>query len=290
MRILLGNTGRGGELAAFTSVIKAYSIACPDAHIKVVTCHNTVYPDLFKNSPDIDEWDYLRYRKYGSAGKVVRSPVAAWLEYRKQHKHYDRVEYCCEGDLSPAFNNNPVKTVIENLYQRLKHKPFQLSDIPRKVFIYPSDEAKEHAERIHQKYGDSLVLVSHKANSANPMMGFDGFQHLCDILAKNHPVAYTGNRMDPKLEGHIDLRGVPFSTIYALSEKLNYYVGPDTATTWIVSGMPGTLVSLRGDKVYPVKNTGLCANGYRKPDNTHEINVAKMGPPAIIDQITGLLK
>ena len=63
MRILLGNTGRGGEQCIFTSIVHAYRKAIPDAFIRVASCpqydrkpQNTFELEL----PDEDEGALLK--------------------------------------------------------------------------------------------------------------------------------------------------------------------------------------------------------------------------------------
>jgi hypothetical protein len=284
MRILLGNTGRGGELAVFTSLVNAYRRHLPDAHIELLTCDNQIYGPLFHNSPDHNGWNALQFRDKEKPHYM--DPVGALKAYFKQTKDKFGVqEYACEYDLSPAFRKGNTGTILSNCYKRIKTKLFELDYVDRKIFIYPTDEERRFAEDTYAKYGKDLVLVSYVAKSASTVMNRRGYQDLCDHIVDKYPVAYTANRVEMGLQGHVDLRGITFSALFALAEKLQYFVGPDTATTWIVSNMPGTLIAIRGDNTYPIWNTGIKANGFRKGKATHEINFAGLRPVDIMGRI-----
>lgn len=274
LRILISNTGRGGELAILTSIIHAYRQKLPNAYIRVVTCHNGIYHKFWENSEDIDEWIPLEFRNPMPTGKVIKDPIKAEAEYLATTKNeFDYQEKTAEYDLSPGVNSSmPVRPIIDNIYRRLKYKPFGLADIDRRVFLWPSDEENETANGIFEKYGTELVLISHIANSASPMLNHDSYQQLADELSKDRPVAFTGASRHKPLKGHIDLRGTTFSFLYALSLRLKYYIGPDTATSWIMTRMPGKMISLRGDTLYPIGNSGLKENGFRKQSNTVDVN------------------
>lgn len=282
-RILLGNTGRGGELAIFTSIIKAYRNRFPDAYIRVTTCDNGIYSSIFKNSPDLNDWVPLQFRN--PSRPHYMKPVKALEAYFKHTKRdFDLQEFACEWDFSPAAGRKAAPA-LHNCYKRIRRKAFELSDIPRKVFIYPTDDELKYADDLFEKHGNDLILVSHVANSASRMMNLKHYTDLCNELAKAHPVAYTGHKLHQKIPGHIDLRGIPFSTVFAIASKLKYFVGPDTAITWIVSNMPGRLVCIRGTPTYPLKNTGLQANGYRKDLDTIELDVFRLKGPQIINLV-----
>jgi len=259
IRVLLSNTGRGGELAIFTALVHAYRKACPDAYIRVATCHNGIYHHIWETNQDIDDWQPLIFRKPMPTGKTYRSSTAAEADYHVKTKHeFDRQEMLGETTLSPDRGKSiTVRPILNNIYSLLKCKPFTLAEIERKVIFWPTDEDHKAAEKVIDTYGTDLVLISHIAKSASAILDVNGYQKLADKLSKTHPVAYTGNKLDPPLKGHIDLRGTTFRFVYALSQRLNYYIGPDTATTWIATVMPGLLITIRGDKAYPVGNTGL---------------------------------
>lgn len=289
MKILLGNTGRGGELAIFTAIVKAYRLAIPDAHITVTTCDNNLYGPIFRNSPDHDGWVPLQFRDKNAPHYL--DPVGALMAYFKASKNeYDIQEFACEYDFSPDRNRGNNGTILSNCYKRIGKKLFSFNEIPRKIFIYPTDEDIKFADDCFSKYGNDLVLVSYITRSASPIMNLRGYQDLCDKIVKHRPVAFTAAMdRDPALRGHIDLRGITFSALYALSEKLQRFVGPDTATTWICSNMPGRLISIRGDKAYPISNTGIVANGFRVGQETYEIDFHGQRPVAIIDKILPLV-
>ena len=275
LRILLSNTGRGGELAIFTALIHAYRKACPDAYIRVVTGHNGIYESIWKNNQDIDDWQPLVFRKPMPTGKVYRSSIEAEADYHTSTKNeFDRQEILGENKLSPDKGKNiTVRPILDNIYSLLKHKPFTLAEIERKVFFWPTDEEHEAAERLISKHGSDLVLLSYVAKSASPILNHHEYQRLADRISKTYPVAFTANKVEKPLKGHIDLRGTTFSFVHALGQRVNCFIGPDTATTWIVSGMPGLLITIRGDKAYPIGNTGLCKGGWRKPTNTLELDL-----------------
>lgn len=288
MKILLGNTGRGGELAIFTSIIKAYRECLPNATIHLLTCDNGIYEPLFRNSPDHDGWTALQFRD--KQRPHYMNPVGAMFAYfAKTKQEYDHQEYACEYNLSPASSPTGGGTIIGNCYKRIKHKYFRLNKVRREIFIYPIDKELKFAERTFEKYGKDLVVVSYNARSASPIMNPHGYQELCNQIAKHRPVAFTAKVGDAGLNKHIDLRGITFSALFALSGKLQYFVGPDTATTWIVSNMPGKLVSIRGDKAYPISNTGLVSNGYRAGKETFEIDFHHKKPSQIIDRVLPII-
>jgi ADP-heptose:LPS heptosyltransferase len=290
MKILLGNTGRGGELAVFTALIKAYRQKLPDATIHVTTCDNGVYGPLFQNSPDHNGWIPLQFRDKDQPNYL--NPVGALQAYfRKTQQDYDHQEWACEFDFSPDRKKSNTGTILSNCYRRIKKKFFKLGEVPRHVYIYPTDEELKFAEAVFKKHGDDLVLVSHAARSASPIMNLNGYQQLCDKIARYHPVAFTGAMgRDPVLKGHIDLRGITFPALFAVSQKLGCFIGPDTATTWICAEMPGRLISIRGDRAYPLNNTGLVANGFRKGKDTRELDFHGRRPHQIIDQILPLVR
>lgn len=290
MRILLGSTGRGGELAVFTTLIKAYRENLPDAHITVLIPDNDMWATIFQNSPDHNNQTVFKFRDVN--GKVNKDPVVAFKAYFTNTKNdYDIQEWVGEYDLSPAFNPHNTGTIIGNCYKRIKQKFFELKDVRREIFIYPTDEELRFAEDTFAKYGDDLILVAYNTRSANPMMNEQGYKELCDQMVKHHPVAYTANALNSELKGHIDLRGITFSAVFAIGQQLKYFVGPDTSIPWIVSNMPGKFIAIRGDSSYPISNTGVIANGYRVGKETHEINFSKdHNSTTIIDTILPLLR
>ena len=298
MRILLGSTGRGGELAVFTTLVKAYRENLPDAHITVLFADNFQNYSLFQNSPDHDGLVTFKFRN--KHGIVIKDPLNSFKQYlAKTKKEFDIQEWASEYDMSPAFNSSNTGTIIGNSYKRIKQKFFKLEDVQRKIFIYPTDEELRFAEDLFTKYGDDLILVSYNTRSANPMMNEQGYNDLCDQMVKHHPVAYTGaaqTRANPshknsELKGHIDLRGITFSAVFAISQQLKCFVGPDTSITWIVSNMTGKFIAVRGDPTYPISNTGVIANGYRVGKETHEINFIKdHRSTTIIDTILPLIR
>lgn len=289
MKILLANTGRGGELAVFTSLVKAYREHVPNAHITLLTCDNGIYSPLFRNSPDHDGWVALQFRDENAPN--YKNPIGAMNAYFvKTKKDFDIQEFACEFDFSPGFKRTNTGTILSNCYKRIKKKFFKLSEVRREIFIYPTDEELRFAEDTFTKYGNDLVMVSYCARSASAIMNHRGYQDLCDQIGKHRPVAFTANAVWPNLNGHIDLRGITFSALFAISQRLERFVGPDTATTWIVANMPGMIISLRGDNTYPISNTGLVAGGYRETENTYEIDFAGRRHTAIIDQILQLVR
>lgn len=289
MKILLANTGRGGELAVFTSIVKAYREHAPNAHITLLTCDNGIYSPLFRNSPDHDGWVALQFRDKNAPH--YKNPIGAMNAYFAKTKNdFDIQEFACEYDFSPGFKKTNTGTILSNCYKRIKKKLFKLSDVKREIFIYPTDEELKFAEDTFAKYGKDLVMISYCARSASAIMNHNGYQNLCDQIGKHRPVAFTANTKWPSLKGHIDLRGITFSALFAITLKLERFVGPDTATTWIAANMPGTLISIRGDKVYPINNTGLVAGGYREKGNTHEIDFYGHNSTAIIDRILPLVR
>jgi len=266
MKIFLGCTGRGGELAIFTSIVHAYREKFPDAFIKVATCHNGIYHHIFKNNQDLDRWTYIQFRKIVDdkvASKPYRDPLIAMHEMMNEHNDYEIVE-----NISELTSNKDV-SVIKHLYNRINKKCFKLEDIKRKVFMWPTDEEEAHAQKIIDKHGP-LVLISYKANSARNL-SFSQWQNICDTIGKQTRIAYTGNVKDPEMKGHLDLRGINFPTFYALVQKVGLFIGPDTGTTWMATITGGDIITIRNDPLYRITNTGLVKNGYRGPHNTLEI-------------------
>lgn len=279
MKILLGNTGRGGELAIFTAFINAYERTYPEAHIEVMTADNGIYGPIFKNNPRV-KWIPLDFRD--KSKPYYMNPVGCWSYWAKEkRKEFDIIEFACEHGANHA-------DVVSNIYNRLKHKVFTIDDIIRKPFIYPTDEEFAKAKEIIREYPE-LVLVSPKSRSATVVFDIDDYQMLADQLLKKYPVAVTGgitkDVTDPGLKGCIDLRGQSFSELYALSLSLKRFVGPDTATSWIVTRMPGKLICLRGCKLYTEENTGLIINKFRTPENTLEMDVLNRNKNGVIDDV-----
>jgi ADP-heptose:LPS heptosyltransferase len=273
-KILLGNTGRGGELCLFTSIIHTYKKRYPNSHITVAT--NPHYHTLFDNSQDCDNWIGLQYRDPDNK-KTYLNPVAAWKQLAKE---FDGVaEFACEYSYSPAQTLNKRhatyhNTSLHNCWLRIVNKVFRYEDIPRKVYIYPTDEEKAQAEAIAAKHQD-LIIIGYIANSADPVLKPHAFNKLGKKLQKFGTVAYTGRERDAELKGLVDLRGISFGTLYALADHIKWFISPDTSLPFVVSGTPGNILVLRKDKNYPISNTGLQVMGYREAKNTWEIEMER---------------
>lgn len=273
MKILLGNTGRGGELCLFTSIIKAYRNACPDAIIDIATGPH--YEDLFANNTDINTWHKIPF-KDPSRKDLYNNPVVAW-KWLANESDADTIEYACEYDFSPCIKNSPAarNSSLYNCYLRITDKRFEFDDIPREVFIYPTQNEKHLADQIADKHHE-IILISHVAKSADPVFSYAQFARLGQALSNFGTVCYTGSENDPELPGLIDLRGISYGTLYALSKHIKAFISPDTATPFIVSGMPGKLITLRRDKKFPLSNTGIVLMGYRSVDNTWEMDCSNL--------------
>lgn len=278
MHILLGNTGRGGELCLFTSIIKAYRQTFPKAHIAVAT--NPYYHPMFENSDDINKWYGLQY-KDPSDKSTYLNPVGAWNQFAKKYKHeHDAlVEFACEYDYSPSHDphkKSPTdgNSSLYNCYLRIEKKMFDYQDIPKKVFIYPTEDEKQQAKDI-ANYIDDLILIAYVANSANPVLGAGGFRKVGLALKEYGTVCYTGRPKDPALQGLHDLRGLSFGTLYALADNIKWFLSPDTSLPFVIAHTPGGIITLRNDKKFPLSNTGSQAMGYRCKHNTWELETTE---------------
>ena len=100
MRILLGNTGRGGEQCIFSSIVHAYRQKLPNAYIEVITPPQ--YWSFWKNNQDIQEWTDI---KYEPGDRYAGDPVAALKDYFDTHAH--ELEVLGDGD------ENIVETVMK---------------------------------------------------------------------------------------------------------------------------------------------------------------------------------
>lgn len=280
MRILLGNTGRGGELAIFTAFVQAYKTACPDAYIEVMTADNGIYGPLFEHDPGIT-WTPLDFRD--TTKPYYKDPVRCWRTHAKRRTGFDIVEFVCE------FGCSRANTTFSNLYNSIENKLFTKADVKRQVMIYPTQDELDWANWLHDDC-PLMVVISHICKSATKVFKQEDYQALADALLKDgYRTAYVGGPQDPPIMGHMDLRGITFSAFYALTKRLKWFIGPDTATTWIASGMSGKLVSLRGCHTYPLHNTGIVANGF-KTNNILEYDVVHKPTQEVIQNVQKFLQ
>ncbi len=274
MRILLGNTGRGGEQCIFSAFVNAYRKTYPKALIEVAICPE--FLPLWENSSLINSVHLLEH--HDKDGKFYMDPVGCWYDYATSYKA-DITLFPCE------YGVNCPRPVVFNIYERLGVKPCPMADIERRVCFTPTEEEERIAEDIFKQHGENLLVMSNISNSAAPVMSQDEYGRLAVALGKRVPVACTGRKAkpgpggpetDPLIPGTIDLRGISFLTLHALGRKLKYWVGPDTGSSWMVANMPGRMVIVRGDNQYPVENTGFVQNGFRSADKTLELDVVGM--------------
>ena len=285
MKILLGNTGRGGEQCVFSAFVQAYKDHFPSAHITVAVCPEFVRFWHSDNSISIIPLEHESPDK-----PYYMDPYGKWVDVAST-PGYDIVEFVCEYGLNPAATQNESKPVTANIWNRLRTKPCQLDDLIKKVSLVPSDEELRIAEDIRSQYGDDLLVISPKSNSACPVIPLEWYSEIARQLGKYCPIATTGRTWgmpvpDPLLTDTIDLRGKSLLSLYAMSSWLRRFIGPDTATCWIVSKMPGELMVLRGDEAYPITNTGLINNDFRHSYNTIEYNVNTLTLDTIIETCT----
>lgn len=285
MHILLGNTGRGGEQCIFSAFVKAYHDAYPDALIQVAICPE--FLPLWINSKLIDS--YITLDHSDPKARFYNDPIGRWHGYAES-SDADLILFPCEYGLDEIHKNAP-RPVVVNIYERLAVKPCPLEKIGRRVCFTPTDDEEWAAEDIFRRYGNDLLVMSTISNSAAPVMSQDEYALMAEALMKHVPVACTGRlakpgpggaTTDPLVPGTIDLRGISFLTLYALSRKLKYWVGPDTGSSWMVANMPGRMVIVRGDQRFPVQNTGFVVNGFRDAANTLELEVGGLKTNEII--------
>lgn len=281
MKLLIGNTGRGGELAILTAFVEAYKKAVPNIEIEVLTSDNgQIYKPIFDNNPQV-RWSGLDFKV--ESRPYFMQPVACWKHHAKKRAgEFDRVEFICE------YGRPKNRLSIVNIYDSIKQKEFRFKDIVRRVMIYPGRQEEDFAEEIIKKHPD-LVMISYVSKSATVVFNRENYQILADRLSKNRPVAFTGSLRDEPLDKHIDLRGISFAGLYAIAKRLRYFIGPDTATTWISTIMPGKLVILRGCRLYTPANTGFLASGFRNNSNTLEYDVLKKPVQEVINKVLAFL-
>ena len=258
MKIMLVSTGRGAELCIFTSFVRKYREMYPDAEIVVGT--GPTWKNLFINNKDISKW------VPSSDGEMQRQEAT--------RAGFDVVE-----DISEARGDDT--SILDCMYKGIKDKRFQKGEIPRQVFITPSEKDNTQAKRLAKKY-PGMILISHGCTSSKNALTHDGWVELSKRLAKYGPVCYTGTkgrgemRGDPELPDAVDLRDLSYGALAALSVipgALRCFVGLDTATTWVCQGTTARIVTLRCDPIYPLQSTGMVSMGYRNEANTKEIVV-----------------
>lgn len=289
MKMLLCNTGRGGEQCIFSSIVHAYRVAHKAATIHVAICPE--FAPLWDKHCDVDGMYLLHHED--KSQPYYMDPIGHWASYSQANAdNYDIIEFACEYGLDEKYLHSPRPAIV-NIYERLSNKPCALVDVERTVVFYPSNDDLRAADNIIKQYGKDLVLISHVSNTAAPVLSIDGYTALAAELRKTNPVACTGRlnkrgpnkiRTDCYIPGTIDLRGIPLLTLYALASNLKFFVGPDTATPWLVSGMPGRMFVLRGDRRFPLANTGLVVNGFRSVTDTAEVDVVGMSVDRVIDK------
>ena len=285
MKILLGNTGRGGEQCIFSSIVHAYrSKVGPDAHIEVTTPPQ--YWSFWKNNNDISNWTPI---KYEPGDPHEGDPVAALRAYFECHRRdFDLIEYPCEYGQSQ--NSDKSKTTLLQSYQAIKTRIFEYREIERKVWVWPNSQEREIADDICNDR-PAFILLSHGANSAKKPLSLNGWEKLAKALGEKGTVCYTGthgrNHMpaDPPIRGAFDLRGLSYGTLYAIQKSVTAFIGFDSGTAWLLSGMPGMLVTVRNDPFFPLSNTGIVEMGYRTPGNTFEYETGSKFEDEIIERI-----
>ena len=284
MRILLGNTGRGGEQCIFSSIVHAYRVKLPDAYIEVTTPPQ--YWSFWKNNKDINKWTDL---KYEPGDKCAGDPVAALKDYFEMHaKDFDIIEYPCEYGFSS--NSDKSKTTLEQSYEAIRKRLFTFEEIEPVVWMWPDDQEIETAVNLYKKY-PNMIMLSQGANSAKKPLSLEGFGELAKALREKGTVCYTGthgrNHMpaDPIIPGACDLRGISYGTLFALKDEIQAFIGLDSGTAWLLTGMHGLMVTLRNDPFFPLSNTGIVEMGYRDSVVTHEIETGGMSEGEIVEKI-----
>jgi len=290
-RILLGNTGRGGEQAVFSAVVQAYLDYSPNPEVTVAVC-----PEFFQL------WNTnIRVRLLGldhedPNGDFYLDPVGRWFSLSQSMRdQFDIIEFACEFGLDVP-SGRAANPMFENIWSTINDPPCGMDRVKRRPSFQPSDEEWVQAEKILNTYGEDLVVISPVSTTVAPVLTQDQFKVIADRLGRNRPVASTGRlnlksrsnpkapiATDPLIPGTIDLRGISFLTLYGVSQRLGAFIGPDTATSWIVSGMPGKLMTVRGDAQFPIENTGLVRNGFREPSTTLELDVVGRPFEEILD-------
>lgn len=286
MKILLGNTGRGGEQCIFTSIVHSYRQSFPDAYINVVTCSQ--YEKLWFNNKDINAWTKIKFLK---EDVNQLDAVSALRYYMNTHKNdYDLMELSSECEAQDKGTST-----LDKCYEAIDKKVFKLEDVERKIFIYPTEQEIATAESIKNNY-PNLILLSHGANSMKHPLSLKGYEILADKLKKYGDVAYIGTTggfhmpADPEIKGAIDLRDIGWGASYELRKYIKIFIGMETAPAFFLHETKAPMIIMRGDPQFPLKNTGLTPMGYRKKENTHELEVLGLDDDEIIGYICKIIQ
>jgi len=291
MKILLGNTGRGGEQCIFSSIVHAYrSKVGPDAHIEVTTPPQ--YWSFWKNNKDISNWTPI---KYEPGDPHEGDPVAALRAYFERHRRdFDVIEYPCESAV-PFVSEGEPKSTLYKCYKNIVSPLFKLGEVQRKTFLYPTEDEVKTAREISKKY-PRLLILSHGANSMQHPLSLKGYEKLASMLNEKWDVCYIGtsgeNHMpaDPPIQGANDLRDIGYGSVYSLAESMKLFIGMETAPTFMLAHSDAPMIIMRGDPQFPLENTGLTPMGFRKKENTHELEVLGMPDDEIIEIIQGVIR
>jgi len=290
VRILLGNTGRGGEQCFFTAIVHMYRTLKPDAFIRVASPPH--YESLWARNKDIDDWADI---KYEPNDKWPMDPINAYREYMQEQKdNFDIIEYASECVLQ-ASNTDARKSTLFLCWLNIKQKLFDFDHIIRKVHIDPTKEDVEKAQTI-AKDNPNIILLSHGANSMVHFLTTEAWGVLAkELLPYGTPcfVATSGgNHMpaDPDIPNAVSLRDVGYGALFELRKHTRFFIGMETAPSTIVSESDAPMVILRGDSRFPAQSTSLIANGFRDQKNTYELDVAQCREDAIIQKVMTIVK
>lgn len=276
MKILLGNTGRGGEQCVFSAIVEAYKQYYPNAKISIAICPEFI--KFWKNDKNIS---IIPIEHENPNKPYYLDPIGKWHNIIQNNK-YDIIRFACE------YETPKSDTILNNIIQKIDKIP-----ITPKVYLTPSESDIELSESIKKEYGDDIIILSHISNSAYNAIPFEWYSTIAHELNRYYPVAITGRGYseycgkqippDKMIDGMINLIGQPILSLYAMSSWLKRFIGPDTATSWIVTNMPGKLMTLRFDEHYPLANTGLVNNGFRSQINTLEYNATNKSLDSILN-------
>jgi len=282
MKMLLGCTGRGGEQCIFSAIVAAYKKGHPDYRTYIA-----VPPEFAQYWHHDKRVTLVLLEHEDPNAPYFKDPIGKW------HRIASGFEYSFSEFIAEYGNWKPENPAIENIWEKLRHRPCTLEQLERKVCLTPGEDDLKVAEEIRMKYGEDLVVISPKSNSACEVIPPAWYKELAHQIGKHYPVATTGRGpgsycgqptlADEAIPGTIDLVGRSILSLYAMSSWLKRFVGPDTATPWVVANMPGKLLVIRGDDTFPISNTGLVVNGFRSPTNTMEYHAVGKTLTEVID-------
>jgi len=286
VKILLCNTGRGGEQCIFTSIVHAYRETFPEAEICVATCPQ--YENLWALNRDHNTWIPIRYEE---TDKFPGDPVGACHDLmREMMGRFDIIEYPCECNAG----GGKALTTLDKCYSCIKNPVFAIEAIERRTFIAPTESDIKKAEDIVAKCSP-YVLLSNGANSMKHPLSKDGYNRLSCALVKKISTIQIGTRggnhmpCDPSIDYARDFRDVGLGVTYLLGQQMKYFIGMETLPTFLMSNSTAQMIIMRGDPEFPITNTGLVNMGFRQPHNTHELEVFGQSDDTIIKTILEII-